>query len=55
MYHKNTIYSMRMHQNLPFFMKQTAKDGCFLAKNGVFLASDKQLKTPSPYFEGAEC
>ena len=32
-YHEDTIYSMRMHQNLPFFMKKTAKNGCSLAKN----------------------
>ena len=41
--HKNPIYSMRMHQNLPFFMGKTAK-------NGRFLASAKQLKSSPPLF-----
>ena len=44
---KTSICSMHMHQNLSFFVEQTAKNGLFLVKNGVFLDSDKQLKTPS--------
>ena len=33
MYHENTIYSMHMHQNVPFFMKKTAKNVIFSATN----------------------
>ena len=29
---KHTLYSMRMHQNLQFFMKKTGKNGPFLVK-----------------------
>ena len=45
--HANTIYSIRTHQNLPFFMKKTANNGHFLVKSWDFL--------PLPYFEGAGC
>ena len=31
--HENTIYSIRMHQNLPFFMKKWPKKAVFLVKN----------------------
>ena len=51
---KNTIYGMRMHQNLPFSRKNGQK-WPFFAQKLSFLASDKQLKTPPPFFEGAGC
>ena len=35
-YHKNTIYSMRMHQNLPFFMKKGPKMVVFWPKIEFF-------------------
>ena len=44
--HKNTIYSIRMHQIVPFFMKKRPKMVIFWPKNEFFLASDKHLKTP---------
>ena len=53
--HDNTIYSMPVHQNLPFFHEDTAKNGCFFGENLSFLASDKRLKDSLPYFEGAGC
>ena len=31
--HESTIYSIRMHQKLLFFIKKTAKNGRFLVKN----------------------
>ena len=45
---KNTIYGMRMHQNVPFFMKNRRKMAVFLVKK-KFLASVKQLKDPPPF------
>ena len=45
--HANTIYSIRMHQNLPFFMKKRPTMAVFLS-NIDFLALYKQLKDPPP-------
>ena len=52
---KNTIYGMRMHQNVPFFKKKWPKMAVFFGQKLSFLASDKQLRTPPPYSEGAGC
>ena len=51
----HTICNIRMHQNLPFFHEKTAKNWPFFGQKLSLLASDKQLKTPPPYFEGAGC
>ena len=48
--HENTICSVCMHQNLPFFMKKTAKKWPVFGQKLTFSASDKQLKTPPPLF-----
>ena len=50
--HKIAIYSMRMHQNLPFFMEQNGKKWPLFGENLCFLASAKQLKTTPPLFSG---
>ena len=34
--HANTIYSIRMHQNLPFFMKKRPQMAIFWSKVGIF-------------------
>ena len=34
--HANTIYSIRMHQNLPFFMKKRPTMAIFWSKVGIF-------------------
>ena len=39
---------MRMHQNLPFFMKKNGLKWPFFGQKLSFSASDKQLKTPPP-------
>ena len=51
---ENTIYSIHMHQKLPFFMKKTAKNGRFLVKI-EFFGFRQAIENPPPYFEGAGC
>ena len=48
--HRNAIYSMRMHQNLPFFMEKNGKKWPLFGEKLCFLASAKQLKTSPPLF-----
>ena len=48
--HKNAIYSMCMHQNLPFFMEKNGKKWPLFGEKLCFLASAKQLKTSPPLF-----
>ena len=43
--HKTTIYSIRLHQKVPFFIKETAENGRFFGQR--FLTSATQLKNPS--------
>ena len=52
--HKTSICSMRRHQNFRFFLKNGHKWPFFGLKLS-FSASDKQLKTQPPYYEGAGC
>ena len=46
--HKKTIYSMRMHQHLLFFMKKNGPEWPFFGQRLSFLAPDKHSKTPPP-------
>ena len=48
-YHINRIYSMRLHHVCGHFScKKRPEMDVFLAKNCVFIASDKQFKIPRP-------
>ena len=42
------MYSMRMHQKVPFFMEKNGKKWPLFGEKLCFLASVKQLKTSPP-------
>ena len=44
-----------MHQNFPFFMKKTAKNGRFFRQKIQFFGFRQAMENPPPYFEGAGC
>ena len=46
--HENTIYSMRMHQHLSFFMKKNGQEWPFFGQRLSLAAPDKHSKTPPP-------
>ena len=52
--YESTIYSICMHQNLLFSWKNCQK-WPFLGQKLSILASDRQLQSPPPHFEGAGC
>ena len=52
--HTNTIYSIRMHQNSPFCMKNRPKMAVFWPKIDFFGFRQASEDHP-PYFEGAGC
>ena len=51
---ENTIYSIHMHQNFPFFMKKRQKMAAFWSKI-EFSGFRQAIENPPPYFEGAGC
>ena len=46
--HKDQIYSLRMHQNLPFCMEKNGQKGLLPREKLFFFASGKQFKASPP-------
>ena len=51
---ENTIYSICMYQNLPFFMTKSPKMAVFCQTLSSF-GLRPAISDPRPYFEGAGC
>ena len=52
---QNSIYSMRMYQNLPFFMKKRPKMAVFWSKIECFSLRQAVQDPHPPYVEGSGC